>query len=135
MRETLPLRGQAVLFLGAHLTESDVEPIRSKQRIITKASVATRRPHGDAIDAAFEILDMTIRPGKAECGNEMCATLFRRLRPALDQQSLDAIHSGAEILVGLCPARRMDAGFAVERIDDQPGIVGERGLLACTGCG
>src|SRR6185312_8127412 len=73
---------------------------------------------------------MTIRPGEAESSNETRATLFRRLRAALDQQSLDTIHGRAKILVGAGPTRGMDAGLAAKRINDQTGIVGKCGLVA-----
>ena len=123
-----------MFFVGAHLAECDVETIGTEQRIIAEPFVAARWPNRDAIDVTFEILDMAIRPGKTESGNEMCAPLFRSLRAALDQQCLDAIHRRAKILVGSGPTSGMDAGLAAKGIDDQSGVVCKRRLSASAGC-
>ncbi len=42
------------------------------------------------------------------------------------QAVLDALHGGGEILAGPGPARRIDAGIAVQRIDADARIVGQR---------
>jgi len=51
---------------------------------------------------------------------------FRRERVALAQHALDLLHREAEVLGRAGPARRIDARRAVERIDHQSRIVGER---------
>ena len=94
-----------MFFVDAHLAECGAEAIGTEQRIVAEALVAAGRPHRNAIDATFEILNVPIRPGNAESGNEMCTPLFRSLGTALDQQGLDAIHRRAKILVGSGPAR------------------------------
>src|SRR5215472_4152193 len=59
----------------------------------------------------------------------------RRLeRVALPQHALDLLHGEAEILALAGPARRQDAGRAVERVDRQSGVVG-KGRESGRGCG
>src|SRR6478672_7064638 len=64
----------------------------------------------------------------------MRAPLLGRFRSAFDQQRLNLIHGGAKILAGSCPSRRVNARFAVKRIDDQTGVVGECRFFTCP-CG
>ena len=84
MREATAFGGKPMFFLRAHLTERAVEAVGQEERIIAEAFVAARRPDDGAVDAAFEVLDMTIGPGKAQRGNKMCAALFRSPRIAFD---------------------------------------------------
>src|SRR4029077_18653116 len=103
-----------MFFLGAHLTECTVEAIRAEKRIVTKASGTAWRPHCDPVNAAFEFLHMAIGPGKTQRGDEMRAPLLGRFRAAFDQQRLNLIHSGAKILAGSCPSRRVNTRFAIK---------------------
>ena len=125
MRQPLALRREAMLFFCAHLAEGMVEAVGAEERIVAKAFIAARRPHRDAVDAALELLNVAIRPGETQRGDEMRTTLIGRFGAALDQERLNAVHGGAEILVGSRPARGMNPGLAPERIDNQTGIVGE----------
>ena len=73
----------------------------------------------------LEFLDMAVRPGDAERRDEMRAALVGRGRAALAELVFDALHGVCEILVRTGPARRIDAGLAVERVDREAGIVRE----------
>src|SRR4051812_46129064 len=55
----------------------------------------------------------------------MRLALVRRRGAALLQQPLDPRHCRGEILGFPRPARRIDAGCAVERVDHEAGIIGE----------
>jgi hypothetical protein len=125
MRKPSPERGQAVLFLRAHLTESAIEPIRTEKRIVAKAFVSPRRPYSDSIDATLKIFNMAVRPGETKRSNEMCTPLLGRPGASLDQQRLNSVHGGAKILLRPGPARGVNAGRSTEGIDDQARIVGE----------
>ena len=67
---------------------------------------------------------MAVGPGHAQRGDEMRAAVARRLCARAAGRRSSSMARG-EILVGSRPARRMDAGRAVERFDHKPGIVGE----------
>ena len=121
-----------MFFNGAHLAECDVEAVGTEQRIVAESFITARWPHHDAIDATFEILDMSIGPGETESGGEMCTPLFRSLGTALDQQCLDTIHRCAKILVWSGPTRGMDPRLAAKCIDDQSGVVGKCRFTART---
>src|SRR5262245_41711792 len=112
-----------MLFLSAHFTECPVEAVRTKKRIVTETFVATGRPDGDAVDPAFEFLNVPIGPCEAQCGNEMRTTLLGSFGTSFDQQSLNAVHRGPEILVWSSPPCGTNAGIAIERVDHQAGIV------------
>ena len=101
------------------------ESVGQKQRIVTEAFLAPRRPYHDAIDAGLEFFRVTVGPGKTECGNKVCAALLGHFGAALVQQVVDAGHCGGEIFLRPGPARRMNAGLAAERFDHQPGVVGK----------
>ena len=80
--------------------------VGQEQRIVAEALVAARRPGHDAVDAAFELLDMAVRPGETQRGDEMRAPLLGRLGAALDQQRLDAFMAARKSLSG--PAQRAE---------------------------
>ena len=73
MRQAFAARRQAVLLLARHLAEGAVVAIRQEHRIVAEALVAARRPHQRAVDPRLELLDMAIRPGDAQGGDEMRA--------------------------------------------------------------
>src|SRR4029077_5491210 len=125
VREPLALRGQSMFFFRAHFTECPVEAVRTEKRIVTETFVATRRPDGDAVDLAFEFLNMAIGPRETQCGNKMRTTLLGSFGTSLDEHGLNAVHRGPEILIWSGPPRGMNAGIAIERVDHQAGIVGK----------
>src|SRR5215470_3713957 len=125
MREPLALRRQSMFLFGIHLAECPVETIRTEKWVVPEAFVATRRPDSDAVDPAFELLNMAVGPGKTQRGHKVRATLLGSPGTAFDQQGLNAVHRGPEILVRPGPPRGMDAGLAIERVDHQTGIVGK----------
>ena len=84
VREATAFGGKPMFFLCAHLAECLVEAVGQEERIVAEAFIAARRPDDGAIDAAFETLDMTVGPGKAQRGNEMRAALFRSSSVAFD---------------------------------------------------
>src|SRR5215475_10856935 len=105
MREPFALRWQTMFLLRVHLAECPVETVRTEKWIVPESFVATWRPDGDAIDPAFEFLNMAVRPGKTQRGHEMRAPLLGGLGTAFDQQGLDAVHRRPEILVRAGPPR------------------------------
>src|SRR5690606_36173953 len=115
----------AVLLHAADLAEGTPEALRLEHRIVTEAFRAARRPDEMAEHAALEEVLMPIRPGKAERGHEMRLARRRRLSATLAQLVVDARHRGGEILRLPGPARREDAGRAVERVDSKAGVVRE----------
>src|SRR5262249_10346920 len=125
MREPLALRRQSMFLFGIHLAECPVETVRTEKWIVAEAFVATRRPDGDAVDPAFEFLNMAVGPCKTQNGHEMRTTPLGSPSTAFDQQGLNAVHRRPEILVWSGPSRGMDAGLAIERVDHQTGIVGK----------
>src|SRR6476620_11233961 len=129
MLEALAARRQPVFFLRAHFAEGAVEPVRQKQWIVAEAPLAARRPDDDAVDARFELLRMLIRPSEAQRGDEVRAALLRAACAAFDQKRLDAVQRAAEVFLRPGPSGRVNAGFAVERIDTEPGVVGESGEI------
>src|SRR6185437_9925690 len=65
----------------------------------------------------------------------MATPLLGCLGATLDQERLDFVHGEAKVLVGSSPARRVNAGLAIQRIDHQAGVVGEGRLAGRLGCG
>ena len=108
-----------MFFLGAHLTERALEAVRQKQWIVTEPFITPRRPSDDAVDASFEVLDMTIRPADAQRRDEMRDALRGRRRATLLHQPFDLRHGGREILARAGPARRVNAGLAAKCFDDE----------------
>src|SRR5690606_21048046 len=126
MRQALALAVPAMLLLGAHLAEATLISVRQEHRIVAEAIVAARRPYQPALDLAAIFLRAAIGKGEAEDGDEARLAPLRRNRAGLLQSVLDEAHGGSKILAGARPARRIDARIAIERIDGEAGIVGER---------
>ena len=125
MRQAEPERRQAVLLDAGHLAEGARVSVGQERRIVAEAGGAARRPHQRAVDARLDLLEMTVGPGDAQRRDEMRLALVRRRRAALLQQAFDPRHRRGEILGRASPARRIDSGRAVERIDHEAGIVGK----------
>ena len=125
VRQAAAVRRQAVLLLARHLAEGAGLAVRQEQRIVAEAQGAARRPDHGAVHGRLELLDMAVGPGDAQRRDEMPAPALGALGAALDQQALNLVHRETKILVRPGPARRVDAGLTVERIDREPGIVGE----------
>src|SRR3954464_8142345 len=119
MREALSLRRQPVLFVATHLAERKSESIGKKHRIVAEALTPARRPDERAVHAPLEFLHMAVRPRDGEHGDEMSLAFLRREAIALAQAGLDLLHRLAKVLRLARPARRIDAGCAIERIDYQ----------------
>src|SRR5579872_1020417 len=135
MRQAHAQRRQAVFFDGSHLAKSASMSVGQKHRIIAEAGFPARRPYQCAVNARLDFFDVTVGPGDAKRGNEMRFALRRFPRAALGQEPLDPAHRGVEIFGRSGPARRIDAGRAVKRFDDEAGIIGEGGELCGAGCG
>ena len=58
-----------------------------------------------------------------------------RERPCARSSSSMRAHGDAEILGRSRPARRIDARRAIQRVDAQTGIIGQRGMAAAVGGG
>src|SRR5689334_25354416 len=115
MGEAEPERGQAVFLDAGHLAEGTRVAVGKKGRIVTETGGAARRPDQRAIGSRLDFLEMAVRPGHAQRRDEVRLALVRRRRAALLQQALDPRHGRTEILALAGPARRIDAGRAVER--------------------
>src|SRR5262249_34777584 len=123
VRQPAPARRQPVLFFGAHLAEGAVAAVGEKNRIVAKATAAARRPDDGAVDAARERLRHAVRPCEAERRHEGRAPSVQRRRSLCLELLLDDPHRLAEILLFAGPARRIDAGLAAERCDDEAGVI------------
>ena len=62
--------GYARLRLRVHLAEGLAMAVRHEDRVVTETPVPARRPGQPALHAAFEALDMPVRPGERERGDE-----------------------------------------------------------------
>src|SRR5258708_12711728 len=114
---------QAVFLHICHLPERDVIAIGKKNRIVAKPPVAARRPNQRAIDTAFKLLDVAVRPGDAQCRHEMRGAGLWRCGAAVMQLLVDLFHSRPKILVRACPSGRMDAGRTAQGIDRNPAVI------------
>ena len=72
-----------MFFFRVHLAERAVESIGTKKRIVAEAFIPTRRPYGNTVNTALELLDVAIRPGNAQRGDEMRWALCGVLAPRL----------------------------------------------------
>src|SRR5262245_31332856 len=109
-----------MLLLARHLAEGAAVAVGQEHRVVTEAPLAARRPDEGAVDPCLERLDVSVRPGDAERGNEMRLAPFRHQCPARAQLVLYRLHGVPKILVRTRPACRIDAGIAVERVDGKP---------------
>ena len=110
-------------------------PVGQERRIIAETGGAARRPDQSSIGAGLDLFEMAVGPGDAQRGYEMRLALVRRGGAAFLQQTLDPAHRRHEILALAGPARREDAGCAVQRIDHEAGIVGKGRQLRRLGGG
>ena len=115
-----------MLLLVRHLAKGAGVTVRQKHRVVAKTFGAAGRPHQRAVNNGLEFLDVTVRPGDAERTYEMRPAFVLRPCPAFAQLVLHHLHGAAKVPVGAGPARGMNTGRAAERVDGQPGIIGER---------
>src|SRR5262249_57449779 len=116
-----------------HLAKGAGVAAGQEHGIVAETPLAARRPDERAGDLALEFLDVSVGPGEAKRADEMRLALTALPRAALAQLVFHRLHGAPEVLFGTRPARRINAGIAVECINRQPGIVGE-GRQACRGC-
>ena len=112
-----------VLASGSISPKVCVMAVGHEDRVVAEAVCAARRPHQGPVDLAFDGLDMAVGPGERQRADETCAAVVRlptlpSRRPAPWRRAKSALRAR--------PARRIDAGRAVQRRDREPGIVGER---------
>ena len=119
-----------MLLVARHLAEGPGMAVRQEHRIVAEARGSTRRPHQRALDGSLEFLEVPVGPGDAERRHELRLPQRRAIGAVVAQHRFDRFHGAREVLVVAGPARRVDAGRAAERIDRQPGIVGEGGQFA-----
>src|SRR6185369_12820771 len=100
-------RRQAVFLDRGHLAKGPDVPIGLERRIIAETGGAAWRPDQSSIGAGFDLFEVTVRPGDAQRGHEMCLSLVRRGGAALLQQALDPAHRRHEVLALAGPARRV----------------------------
>src|SRR5262245_32016359 len=103
-----------MLGVRVHFTKSLLVPAGQEHRIITEAALAARRPDEGAMHLAAEILDMAVRPGDGEHADEMRSTALRQGGALRLKLLLDIAHGEGEILGGSRPARRIEAGIAIQ---------------------
>ncbi len=125
VRQAFAARRQAVLLLARHLAEGAVVAVGQEHRVVAEALLAARRPDQRAVDAASN--SSTWPSGQATQSAETKCALRCSGVTAPRSRSMSSIVSMAwrKSLSRTGPARRIDAGRAVERIDREPGIVGE----------
>src|SRR5258708_13702312 len=123
MRQAESLGWQAVFLHTRHLPEREIIAIRKKNGIVAKSPVAAWWPNQRAIDSAFKLLHVTVRPGDTQRRHEVRGTGWRCHRTAVMQLLIDLLHSRPKILVRACPPGRMDAGRTSQRIDRKPGVI------------
>src|SRR5260370_2910425 len=87
MRQAESPGRQAMFFRTRHLAEREIIAIGKKNGIVPKPFVAARRPNQRAIDAAFKLLDMAVRPGDPQRRPQVPATGVRCHRTATLQPS------------------------------------------------
>src|SRR5205085_11347356 len=63
MGEAVSERRQAVFLLARHLAEGLLVTLRHEHRIVAEAEIAARGPNQGTVDAAFELLHVTVGPG------------------------------------------------------------------------
>ena len=114
-----------MFLLARHFAKCALKPVRKEHRIIAKPALATRRPDQRPVDLGVELFQVAVRPGDAQRRDKMRAPLRRGDGTAFTQFRIDHLHRVPEVLVRAGPARRVDAGITVKRIDRETGIVGE----------
>src|SRR5215471_8542879 len=108
-----------MFFDAGHLAEGAVVTIGHEHGIVAETGGTARWPDQGAVGARLDFLDVTVGPGDAERGDEMCTALVGRPCAALLQQAFDPGHRRVKILVWSSPARRKYPGRATEAIDHQ----------------
>ena len=120
-RRRLPRRIHLAVGLGLAM--------RLKHRVVAEAPRATRRPHPLAFDTPLEQLEMPIRPGEAKHGYEIGAVI-----PGRSDLGTHALHGGGEVTRRAGPARRIDAGCAIQSADAEAAVIRQRRQAARPGC-
>ena len=120
-----------MLGVGVDLAEAVVHAVRDEHRVVAEALVAARGPHQLAVNLALEAFDRAVGPGQRQRAHEM------RVAAGVGARGLDLgpdlFHPAPEVAVAelvFGPARGEDAGLAVECVDAEPAVVGERGEAA-----
>ena len=133
LRERVGAVADRVLFRRVDLAEGLVVAGGDEHRVVAEALVAARRPDQRAVDPAFEALDLAVvGPGERQARRRN-ARRGPASGPAASTSRQTRSIAAAEVAVAglvLGPARREDARAAVERVDAQPAVVGERGQAA-----
>src|SRR4029077_19933931 len=119
LREGTGAVADPVLMLGIDFAEGLIVSIRHKYGVVAEAALAARRPGQPTVYLAAKCLDRAVRPGQRQHRDEIRAPVL------LAELAMDPLHRDAEVFCRAGPARRIDAGRAIERRDDQPGIIGE----------
>src|ERR1700744_3361009 len=100
--------------LAIELAETLAHALGLKDRIVAEAQRAARRVGDTAMDLAAKIVEMAVRPGESEHGDEIGAAIG-----IVAERALDPRHRRREILVHR-PARRINPRGAADPRDDQP---------------
>jgi hypothetical protein len=121
-----------VLHMRIDLAEGLVPAFGHENRIIAEPKPAARRKGEMAMDFALKDFDLAMRHGERQGADEFGRTVPR----VLGQQFVfDPRHRLGKIFIWSRPARRMNAGFALQSIDPEPGIVGQGRMTAGIGGG
>src|SRR6478609_441443 len=97
-----------------HLAKGPRVPVGQERRIIAETGGAARRPDQSSVDARLDLFEVTVGPGDAQRGNEMRAASPGRSGAAFLQQALYPAHRRHEVLALSGPARRVNAGCAIQ---------------------
>ena len=104
----------AVLFPRRHFAKGERTSMRNEDRIVTEASVSSRRKAHGAIDPAFRHHGWTPWPSDRQSADEVGREI---VVPSFVQPCLDMLDRPSEIPRGACPARRVHARRAAQRRD------------------
>ena len=125
---------RAVLLLGVHLAKRPGLAVRHEDRVVAIGDrAAAAGPDQRALALAEIFLGVAVRPGEAEQGNELCAALRRLQRNLFLQLLLDEAHRHVPVAVGTGPVGGVDARRAVQCLDAEAGIIGQRHFAGCRG--
>ncbi len=116
----------AVLSVRFHLAERLGFAIRKKNRIESESKITAHWPDNLTIDGSLKHLVMTVRPGEAK--GTSISSRSGSWRIAFLDKLVDPLHRLREIpsAVGRGPVGGMDSGCAVQRVDGDAAVIGQR---------
>src|SRR5258708_19902766 len=120
MRQAESVGRQAMFFRPRHLAEGEIIAIGKKNGIVAKPFVAARRPNQRAIDSAFKLLDMAVRPGDAQRRHEVGGPGLWRHGAVMTQLLVDFLHNSPKILARASPPAHIHPSPTPSSLDPTP---------------